>query len=507
MSASRLPRHDHYIGGAWVPPEQGLRFGSVNPTTGAVWYEAARGGVVDADRAVRAAHAAFENPAWRDLTQTRRGALLRRLAELIGEHGEELARTETLDNGKLLGEMRAQLRSLPEYFHYYAGLADKVHGETIPASRRDILNYTVREPLGVVVAITPWNSPLLLTATKLAPALAAGNTVVIKPSEHTSASLLQLAPLFEKAGFPPGVVNIVTGYGDEIGTPLVEHPLTAKVTFTGSTATGSRIAASCGARFVRTTLELGGKSPNIVFPDADVAQASVGILAGAFAAAGQTCVAGSRVFAHRSVHDEIVERVAERAGAIRIGDPLDSSTQLGPLATESQRDRVEEYVESGRTEGARIVAGGRRPHPDGLGGLRGLRGLDGFFFEPTVFVDAHNRMRMCQEEIFGPVVSVMPFESEDELVALANDTEYGLAAGVWTRDLARAHRMASRLDAGTVWVNTYRSMSPMSPRSGFKSSGMGIEHGTHVMGEYTRLKSVWINTGEGPADDPFVLDS
>ncbi|MGW8379752.1 aldehyde dehydrogenase [Streptomyces sp. ODS28] len=500
MNAPPLPRHDHYIGGAPVPPATGAYLPSVNPTTGAAWYETARGDAQDARRAVETAAAAFENPAWRDLPQPRRAALLRRLAELIGEHGEQLARTETLDNGKLLTEMRAQLASLPDYFHYYAGLADKPHGHTIPAARKEILNYTVREPLGVVVAITPWNSPLLLTATKIAPALAAGNTVVIKPSEHTSASLLELVPLFEKAGFPPGVVNVVTGYGDEVGTPLVEHPRVAKVSFTGSTATGSRIAAHCGSRFVRSTLELGGKSPNIVFPDADLGNAVTGIVAGVFAAAGQTCVAGSRVFAHRSVYEEVVARVSERAAAIRLGDPLQPETQLGPLAIESQRDRVEEYVRLGRTEGARTTTGGQRPDPES--------GLDqGFFYRPTVFVDADNSMRLCQEEIFGPVTAVLPFDSEDELVAQANGTDYGLAAGVWTRDLSRAHRVAARLEAGTVWVNTYRSMSPMSPRSGFKSSGMGVEHGTEALEEYTRLKSVWIDTGEGPADDPFVLRS
>ncbi|GAA2613400.1 aldehyde dehydrogenase [Streptomyces axinellae] len=500
MTAARLPRHDHYIGGAWAAPVGGAYLPSTNPTTGATWYETARGDRGDAERAVEAASAAFEDPAWRDMPQPRRAALLRRLAELIGEHGEELARTETLDNGKLLTEMRAQLASLPEYFHYYAGLADKPHGRTIPAARKEILNYTVREPLGVVVAITPWNSPLLLTATKIAPALAAGNTVVIKPSEHTSASLLQLAPLFEKAGFPPGVVNVVTGYGDEVGTPLVEHPRVAKVSFTGSTATGSRIAASCAARFVPTTLELGGKSPNIVFEDADVSNAATGIVAGVFAAAGQTCVAGSRVFAQRAVYDEVVERVSARAAAIRLGDPLEADTQLGPLAIESQRDRVEEYVRLGRSDGARVAEGGRRPD-------LGTPLSGGFFFRPTVFTDAVNSMRLCQEEIFGPVVALMPFDTEEELIGLANDTDYGLAAGVWTRDLARAHRVAAGLDAGTVWVNTYRSMSPMSPRSGFKSSGMGVEHGTEAMDEYTRLKSVWINTDEGPADDPFVLRS
>lgn len=495
-----LTRHDHYIDGSWVPPASGSYLTSTNPATGEAWYEAARGNAEDARRAVEAAATAFESSAWRDLPQPRRGALLRRVAELIGEHAEELARTETLDNGKLLTEMRSQLASLPEYFHFYAGLADKPHGETIPAARREILNYTVREPLGVVVAITPWNSPLLLTATKIAPALAAGNTVVVKPSEHTSASLLELVPLFEKAGFPPGTVNVVTGYGDEAGAPLVEHPKVAKVSFTGSTGTGSRIASACASRFVRTTLELGGKSPNIVFDDANLANAATGIVAGVFAAAGQTCVAGSRVFAHRAVYDEVVERVSAKASAIRLGDPLSPETQLGPLAIASQRERVEEYVRLGEAEGGRLTAGGRRPDAGlGLG--------EGYFFHPTVFVDTANSMRLCQEEIFGPVAAVMPFDTEDELVGLANGTEYGLAAGLWTRDLSRAHRLSARLDAGTVWVNTYRSMSPMSPRSGFKSSGMGIEHGTEAMDEYTRLKSVWINTDDGPADDPFVLRS
>ncbi|MEV7085679.1 aldehyde dehydrogenase [Streptomyces sp. NPDC093085] len=493
----RLPRHTHYIGGAWTEPAEGGYFVSVNPTTGLPWYEAAEGTAADVDRAVAAARTAFENPAWRDLSQTRRGRLLRVLGDLIGEHAEELARTETLDNGKLLREMRAQLAGLPEYFYYYAGLADKIHGEVIPGASRELLNYTLREPVGVIGAITPWNSPLLLTATKLAPALAAGNTLVIKPSEHTSASLLALAPLFDEAGFPPGVVNVVTGHGATAGAPLAAHPDVAKVTFTGSTETGRRIAQVCADRFVRATLELGGKSPNIVFPDADLGSAAMGVIAGIFAAAGQTCVAGSRVLVHRDVYDEVLERVTARAATIRIGDPLEDTTELGPLALADQLAKVESYVELGRSEGGKVVCGGVRPET----------GLDGFFYTPTVFTGTENSMRICQEEIFGPVATVMPFASEEEAVALANDSAYGLAAGVWTRDLNRAHRMSARLEAGTVWVNTYRSMSPMSPRAGFKNSGVGTEHGTEVIREYTRLKSVWINTSEEPAGDPFILKS
>ncbi|GAA2325400.1 aldehyde dehydrogenase [Streptomyces cuspidosporus] len=487
----------HFIGGTWVEPASGDYFTSTNPATRQVLYRAARGDAADVERAVAAAREAFEDPRWRDLSQTRRGHLLRRLGDLIAENAEELAHMETRDNGKLLREMRGQLATLPEYYHYYAGLADKIHGDFLPTSDRQVLNYTAREPLGVVGAITPWNSPLTLTSSKLAPALCVGNTVVVKPSEHTSATVLKLAELALAAGFPPGAVNVVTGFGAEAGQALVDHRGLAKISFTGSTATGSRIAAATASRFIGSTLELGGKSPNIVFEDANIPNAAMGVVAGIFAAAGQTCIAGSRVFAHRSVYDELLERVCERAKTIRIGDPLRDTTELGPLAFEGQRDKVAEYVDLGRGEGARVLTGGN-PTDGGLGG---------YFYEPTVLVDVDNSMRVVREEIFGPVLAIMPFDTEEEVVRLANDTEYGLAAGVWTQNLARAHRMAARLDAGTVWVNTYRAMSPMSPRQGFKSSGVGVEHGTETIKEYTRLKSVWINTSEEPVADPFVMRS
>lgn len=492
-----LKRYDHFINGQYVAPIEGAYFESTNPATLETLYAAARGTAADVDAAVQAAEQAFHDPRWRDLSATKRGRLLRRLGDLVGEHAEELARMESQDNGKLLREMRGQLAGLPEYLYYYAGLADKVQGSQIPTNSVEMLNYTQREALGVVGAITPWNSPLTLTTSKISPALAAGNTLVIKPSEYTSRTVLRLAELAVEAGFPDGVINVVTGYGVEAGAPLVDHPSLAKVSFTGSTATGSAIAASAASRFIGCTLELGGKSPNIVFEDANVSNAAMGVIAGIFAAAGQTCIAGSRVFAHRSIYDELLEKVTERARSIVIGDPMLEATELGPLAFAAQRDKVNSYVELGVSEGATVLTGGGRPEVD----------LPGYFYAPTVLTGVNNDMRVTREEIFGPVAAIMPFDSEEEVLRLANDTEYGLAAGIWTQNLARAHRMARRLDAGTIWVNTYRAMSPMSPRQGFKNSGVGIEHGLESINEYTRLKSVWINTDEGPVADPFVLRS
>ena len=488
---------NHFINGESVAPSENNYLESTNPATLDVLYEFARGSEKDVERAVDAADDAFRNPAWAGLTQTQRGHLLRKLGDVIGENADELARLESLDNGKLLREMKGQLKGVPEYLYYYGGLADKIQGSQIPANSLDIINFTQREPLGVVGAITPWNSPLTLTISKLAPALAAGNTLVIKPSEYTSRTIVRLAELAYEAGFPAGVVNVVTGLGGEAGAALVSNHKLAKISFTGSTATGSSIAAQTASRFIGSTLELGGKSPNIVFEDANVANAAVGVIAGIFAAAGQTCIAGSRVFAHRSVYDELVERVTERASTIIIGDPLEDETELGPLAFKSQLEKVESYVGIGVDEGATLRYGGKRPDV----------GLPGYFFEPTVLTETNNDMRVCQEEIFGPVAAIMPFDTEEEVLRLANDTEYGLAAGVWTSNLQRAMRMSQKLDAGTIWLNTYRAMSPMSPRQGFKNSGVGIEHGLESINEYTSLKSVWINTNEDPVADPFILRS
>lgn len=487
----------HFIDGAPAEPASGEYIESTNPATLETLYSFARGGKEDVEKAVASAKKAFESSGWRDLSATKRGHLLRKLGDLIAENSEELALQESLDNGKLLREMRAQLKSVPEYLYYYGGLADKIMGSTIPSSSPFVLNYTVREPLGVVGAITPWNSPITLTISKLAPALASGNTIVIKPSEYTSRTIVRIAELAHEAGFPPGVVNVVTGYGAEAGAALVEDKRLAKISFTGSTQTGSSIAASAASRFIGTTLELGGKSPNIVFSDADCDNASIGIVAGIFAAAGQTCIAGSRVFAQEEIYDELVEKIINRASKIKMGDPLKDDTELGPLAFAGQLEKVESYVQQGIAEGAKLQFGGSRPDV----------GLPGYFFSPTVFTEATNEMTICREEIFGPVVAIMPFKTEEEVLAKANDTSYGLAAGVWTSNLQRAIRMSDRLEAGTVWLNMYRAMSPTSPRQGFKNSGVGIEHGVEAINEYTRLKSVWINTDESPMQDPFILSS
>ena len=485
--------YDHYIGGAFRPSDDGETFESVNPYSEDVNYTVAKGGPHEIDLAVRAARAAFESPAWRDLTASKRGRLLTRLGDLLAEHTDRLAEIETADNGKLLRESRQQLSKIPDYYHYFGGWADKIQGAVLPAYEPGNFAYTLREPLGVVGAIVPWNSPLQLATLKLAPALAAGNTVVVKPSEHTSASILEVMEIVEEAGFPPGVVNVVAGFGDA-GAALAGHPGIDKVAFTGGTGTGRKVASAAAANFARLTLELGGKSPQIVFPDADPAKAATGIVSGIFAAAGQTCIAGSRAFVHSSLYDDVADRVVERAKRITIGNPLDAATELGPLCFASHREHVESYVAKGSAEGATLLTGGRRPADFERG----------FFLEPTVFGDVSNDMTIAQEEIFGPVLSVLRWNDEDDVVRLANSTEFGLAAGLWTSDVGRVHRIASRLNAGTVWVNKYRATNPLVPFGGFGSSGVGKENGYAAVDEYLRLKVVWIGLDEAGPADPFV---
>ena len=492
---AKLESFGMFIGGRSCETDEGASFKSVDPARGEPWASVADALESDVDRAVRNAYDAFWGEAWRSLSASKRGRLLSRLGDAIGENAERIAAIETQDNGKLYREMVTQLHVVPDWLEYFGGAADKMQGATIPLDRLSVLNYTLREPFGVIGAITPWNSPVFLTMMAAGPALAAGNTVVVKPSEVTSASMVEVARLATEVGFPDGALNVVTGRR-VAGEALVAHPLVSKVAFTGGTATGRSVALNAAERLIPATLELGGKSANIVFADANLEAAEAGVLAGIFAAAGQTCVAGSRVLVHSSLFERFVARIVERAAEVQIGDPMDEATQMGPLATADQLQKVEAFVASARDEGADIVAGGERAGVDGLPG--------GFFYRPTVVAGARRDGTLAQEEVFGPILAVFPFETDEDAVSLANSTSYGLAAGIWTRDVRRAHLVARSLQAGTVWINMYRAMAPQSPFGGYKSSGIGRQNGLEGIDEYLQTKSVWCELSD-EVQDPFVL--
>jgi (Z)-2-((N-methylformamido)methylene)-5-hydroxybutyrolactone dehydrogenase len=490
-----VKKHQMLIGGKWVDPASGEWFESVNPYTAKPWALVPRGSKDDVDRAIAAAKCAFQGE-WRKLTASARGALLHKFGELVAAEAQRLAEIESTDNGKLIAEMRGQLNYIPQWFYYYGGLADKIEGRVIPIDKPGVFNFTREEPLGVVAAITPWNSPLLLATWKLAPALAAGNTVVWKPSEFSSVSAFAFGELFEKAGFPPGVVNIITGFGNEVGEPLITHQDVAKVAFTGGDKTGEHVYGLAARGIKHVTLELGGKSANIVFDDADLDQAVKGVVSGIFAATGQTCIAGSRALIHRSIHAEFVERLLDLAKTARMGNPLDASTQVGPVTTRPQYEKILDYIRIAKEEGAVCRLGGAPAQREECG--------SGWFVEPTIFTGVNPQMRIANEEVFGPVLSVIPFDDEDEAVRIANNTVYGLAAGVWTQSIRRALLMSERLEAGTVWVNTYRAVSYMSPFGGYKRSGIGRESGIDAIRDYLQTKSVWIDIA-GNAPNPFVM--
>ncbi|MBS1868424.1 MAG: aldehyde dehydrogenase [Actinobacteria bacterium] len=485
-----------YIDGQHVQARTGETMTSVNPATGRPWYTLANAGAEDVDAAVRSARAALSAREWRDMKPLDRARLLRRVADGVARRADQLAVLETTDNGKLIREMRAQMRALPSLWEYYAGWADKVHGSVVPTDPAT-LTYLRREPVGVVAVVVPWNSPLAIASTKIAPALATGNTVVVKPSEHTTASMMEFVAILEEAGLPAGVVNVVTGAGSSAGHALVAHPDVDLITFTGGTETGRAIARIAADRPIRSVLELGGKSPNIVFADADLDRALPGLVAGIFAACGQTCVAGSRAFVQRPIYDEVLSRLEERTRRMRLGDPLSEDTDIGPVAFEGQMARVLEYIDVGRHDGGTVRVGGARAVDGDL--------ADGYFVEPTIFEGVRNDSRLAREEVFGPVLAVMPFDDDDDVVAAANDSLFGLAAGVWTTSLSRAHRMAHRLDAGTVWVNTYRALSPTTPFGGFKASGYGKESGQESIAEYTRVKTVWLDLSDDAPADALVM--
>ena len=494
--ADDLPEIAMFIGGRDHVPADASWFDTEDPYTGRVWARVAAGTEADVDLAVAAAGDALADPAWGGLTATQRGRLVHRLGDVIAEHASRLAELEVRDNGKLLAEMGGQLAYVPEWFRYYGGLADKIEGRVLPIDKPGYHAFTRRHPVGVVAVITPWNSPLLLLAWKLAPALAAGCTVVAKPSEFTSASTVELARLLHAAGLPAGVFNVVTGTGKEAGAPLVEHSGVAKVSFTGSDTAGRSIGAAAGQGLKHVALELGGKSPNIVFDDADLDAAVNGVVSGIFAATGQTCIAGSRLLVQESVHDEVVRRVVELAGTARMGDPRDPDTQVGPITTRPQHAKVLDYLDIATGEGAIVALGGAPGDPAKVG--------DGWFVQPTVLTGVTNEMRIAREEVFGPVLAVIPFRDEADAVRIANDTSYGLGAGVWTQDLGRAFRVSEQVVAGTVWVNTYRAVSFMAPFGGFKDSGLGRENGAAAIEDYLETKTVWVNTG-APVGNPFVL--
>jgi len=472
-----------FIGGKWVDSVSGKRFQTINPATEEVITSIAEGDKEDIDLAVAAARSAFEDGSWRKTDARERGKILLRVMDLIEKNKDELALLETLDNGKPISEtINADLPLVIDCLLYYAGWADKIHGETIPV-RGEFFNYTLREPVGVVGQIIPWNFPLLMAAWKIAPALACGNTVVLKPAEQTPLTALRLGEICQEAGLPDGVLNVVPGYGPTAGAALAEHMDVDKIAFTGEYTTGRIIMQAASRNLKRVSLELGGKSPNIIFADSDIDSAVNGAMTGIFFNQGEVCCAGSRLFLEKSIHDEFVDKLSSRASSLRVGNPEDSDTQMGAQVSQEQFDKILGYIDSGKQEGAKLVTGGERC------------GERGYFIKPTIFDAVDSKMKIAREEIFGPVVSAITFDNVDDMVRQSNLSIYGLAAAVWTRDIKKAHRLARDLKAGTIWINTYNTFDAASPFGGFKQSGFGRELGIHALELYTQVKSVWVNLG------------
>jgi len=468
------------IGGDWVPAKSGKTFAAVNPATEDVVGHAAEGDAADVDIAVLAARLAFENPNWCAIDPHARGDYLLKIADLVEKNAEELAQLETLNNGTPISFTRAMIPDVAKVFRYYAGWPTKLYGETNP-SGANIFNFTLREPLGVCGQIIPWNGPLTMAAWKIAPALACGNTTILKPAEQTPLTAIRLGELILEAGVPPGVVNIITGFGETAGAAIAAHPGIDKVAFTGSTDVGRMILRASAGNLKRVTLELGGKSPNIIFADADMDKALAASVGAFCFLSGQVCVAGTRVFVQEKIYDQFVERLSAQVAQFPVGDPFDANNFMGPLVSREQFDRVSNYFDVGKSDGANLETGGSR------------LGNKGYFVKPTVFSGVRNDMRIAKEEIFGPVAAVIPFEDEDDAVFQGNDTQYGLAAAVWTCDISRAHRVGRALKAGTVWVNTYLNVDPISPFGGYKQSGIGRELGVHSIDSYTQVKSMFID--------------
>lgn len=483
-----------YIDGAFCEASGGQTAESLDPATGEPWARFPLANAADVDSAVDAAKRALDDPAWRGLNATARGKLLHRLADLIERDAQVLGEIETRDSGKLAVETRGQTAYVADYYRYFAGLADKIEGAVLPIDKPDMHVFTTPVPIGVVVAVVPWNAQMFLTATKLGPALAAGCTVVIKASEVAPCAMLAFARLIDEAGFPPGVVSVITGDAEQCAVPLTSHPDVDRIAFTGGPETARHVIRNSAENFAVTTLELGGKSPIIVFDDADLESAANGLIAGNFGASGQSCVAGSRGLIQRSVLPELIRLISEKSAGIVVGSPLDAATHVGPLCTAAQVARIEETLASSVTQGARIVFGGQRPGD-----------LAGHYFEPTLVECASPDTDTLKVEMFGPVMSLLAFDDEDEAIALANDSDFGLGSGVFTQNLARAHRVSSRIRSGICWVNTYRVISPIAPFGGFNQSGYGREAGLESVLDYTRTRTTWINTSGAPMSNPFVM--
>jgi aldehyde dehydrogenase (NAD+) len=483
MATATVEQKQLLINNEWVPSSSGRTMEVINPATEDVIGTVASADSSDVDRAVRAARAAFEGP-WGQMSARERGRLVSRLADRLMEKADEVSRLETLHNGKPINESRhIEIPAAAECLEYYAGWADKVMGETIPV-KGNYLTYTLREPLGVVAAIVPWNFPLLLAAWKVGPALACGNTVILKPASQTPLTALALGEIAVEVGLPPGVLNVITGPGSSVGQAIVEHPGIDKIAFTGDTSTGKAIMKSAADTLKKITLELGGKSPNIVLPDADIDAAIRGATIGIFYGKGEVCAAGSRLLVDKSIKNEFVDKLASRVKKMVPGDPMDPKTRFGAIASKKQLETVLRYIDTGKSEGATLVAGGERADI-GTG--------KGYFVQPTVFADVDPKMTISREEIFGPVLATIDFADIDEAIARANDTPYGLAAGIWTRDIKKAHYIARKLQAGTVWVNTYNVYDTAAPFGGYKQSGFGREMSVHALEHYTQMKSVWID--------------
>ena len=490
-----MKTYQHYIDGQWCEAADGTRLETSNPASGAVWASVPAAGEADVNRAVAAAGRALNEGPWAQMSATRRGRLLYRLGELCIEQARHLGEIETIDSGKLARETRAQTAYVGDYYQYYAGLADKIQGATLPIDKADMQVFTRRVPIGVVAAIVPWNAQMFLAATKLGPALAAGNTVVLKASEQAPAPMFEFAQLVHEAGFPAGVVNVITGHGEPCGRALTSHPQVARVAFTGGPATARQVVRNSAENFAHLSLELGGKSPILVFDDADLDGAVNGVIAGNFGASGQSCVAGSRVFVQSGIYPAFMEQLVSRAAQIVIGDPLDEHTHVGPLATAAQIEHIESVVADSQAQGAELRCGGHRP--DGF--------EQGHYWTPTVLACPHQSIRSVREELFGPVCSVLRFETENEAVELANDSRFGLGAGLFTENLARGMRVSKAIRSGIVWVNTYRAISPIAPFGGFGQSGYGREAGIDTIHDYTRTQAVWINTSSAAMSNPFVM--